>query len=319
MFKAYYLKKRFGFLDGKLNAWKATGFIRYLESQCVRKTASFYGERGNFYIDSSDGVNEDLGIKEYCGSIINIVDDSDGKKFLVFKTSYSPSHTSEARKVALESNSDIVPFFVMCHYSDFYSYTLRRRKKLLKLRRATKKKYDIGFCAGLEPYKFPQPDSDDKRISWMDKYYYGVGTGGDGGYYRINTRRDLYDKLENSRFKFFHREKIKYSKYIRKSFEWKICLNPPGLGEYTARMLEHSALGQAIVLRKNSYDNAISYKEHFPEVDFNKEGWEDNLQRIVDNYEYWEERSLEYYDTVYDSETAITDYMLKKLKEYGIC
>ena len=311
MFKGHYNAKRFKFLDRKMSEWRTSGFIKHRGPERIRKTACFYGVNGNFYVDTSDGVNEDLDIKEYTGRILSIIDECNGSRFLVFKTSYSPDKTSAIKELARKSGGDIVPFFVMCYYQEFYRHELFNRNKLIELREETKKKYDIGFCSKLRPYKYPKEDS-------SNKWYFGIGSKENNGHYHLNTRQDLYDKLMNSRFKFYHHHKLNYNDYIKKSFEWKVCLNPPGIGEYTARMLEHSALGQAVILRKNSYDNAVSYKSYFPEVDFNKVGWEDDLQKIVDNYEYWERRSAEYYELIYDSTTMITSYMMAKLKEYKI-
>jgi len=302
-----------------MSEWRTSGFAKHVGPEKIRKTMSFYGRTGNFYIDSSDGINEDLGVEEYCGRIMRIVEECRGKKFLMFKTSYSSEKTKTTREIAQRNGGDVLPFFIMCYYQDFYDETQYHRKNLIKLKEATKKKYDIGFCAGLEPYKHPKPAVDFPLVAWTDKWHFGIGSGEHNGYYYIKTRQDLYDKLVKSRFNFYHHGKMGFNEYMRKSFEWKICLNPPGIGEYSARMLEHSALGQAVVLRKNSYDNAISYKKYWPEIDFNKEGWEDDLQNIVDNYKYWEKRSGEYYSMVYDSKTAITGYIRDKLEEYGIC
>jgi len=318
MFKTYDFQKRFVFLEEKLKPLFATGLIQHTGRPDTRKTISCYGESGNFFIDSSDGVNEDLGIMESCGRIFRVIQLSNGRPFLMFKTSYSPVRVKAIQELAREYNGEVLPFFIMCYYGHFYDYLLANRKALLEEKSNTKKEYDIGFCSGLEPYDQPKADLSDSRIIWLDKEYFGYGLGKDTGYYKINTRRNLYDKLNRSRFKFFHKEKIEYKDYLRESFKWKVCLNPPGCGEYTARMLEHSALGQAVVLRKNTYDNAISYKSSFPEVDFNEEGWEDKLQEIIDNYEYWEGKSADYYNSVYDSPTVIVDYLLRMLKRYGI-
>jgi len=319
MFRTYYNSKRFKFLEKKFSAWKTSGFIKQAGPEVIRKTMVFKGRKGNFYIDTSDGVNEDLGVDEYCGRILRIIEDSKDKRFLVFKTSYSPLKTAKMKQIARDNGGDVLPFFIMCYYPDFYDHTKYQRDKFLTYRKQVKRKYDIGFCSDLKPYKFPKPAIESNLYSWLDRWYFGLGSGKHTGYYKITTRKDLYDKLTNSKFKFYHHNKLSFDEYIRKSFEWKVCLNPPGVGEYTGRILEHSAIGQAVVLRKSSYDNAISYKSYFPEIDFNKEDWQDDLQKVIDKYEYWEDRALRYYDKVYSNKNTIIDYIHKKLTEYDIC
>ena len=105
---------------------------------------------------------------------------------------------------------------------------------------------------------------------------------------------------------------MNYFDYIKESFKCKVILNPPGVGEYTSRMFDQSYLGNCIVLRKNSYDNGISWKNHFPEVDFDSESWESEMQKVLDNYEEHGRMCKEYFDSCWTSK-AITNYLKKEI------
>ena len=268
MIEGYYDKERFWHFP---DDWKCLGGSK------IKKTATFYGDERNFYIDSSDGVNDDLNIDELLWRIKEIVAECKGKPFIVFKTSFSKTHSRKLKDFAQEHNGDVVPFFLWSYYKDF-QYLLENRDKFLEIKKNTKKEYDVGFIASLEPYYYPD---------------------GKGGKLKINTRQEMFDKLSSSNLKFFHANNLSFDDYIKASFKCKFILNAPGIGEYSGRMLETWALGQALGVRKNTYDNAISYKPHVLEIDFSDNSWEWSLQQAVDNYEYWDNLSNEYWDKVY--------------------
>jgi hypothetical protein len=240
----------------------------------------------------SDGVNEDFGIIESCGRLEKIIEDCRGKKFVLFKTSFSPVRSADLIARAREAGGVVLPFFIMSYYQDFYDYLLPRRKELMREQYATKKEIDIGFYANL------------------------IETGENGKPEYFAARRKFFDLFSNSRFSFAHKNKTKYDKFLKDSFKWRVCFSPPGYGEYTPRMLEHAALGQAVVIRKSSYDNAVSYKGAFAEIDFSLRGWENELQKVIDNREEWGKKALAYFDENYNP-AALVRYLLKKVDEYA--
>ena len=83
MFKLYYYRTRFSYIDNEL---RSTGLVQYSGSEKVKKTATLYGKDLNVYIDTSDGVNEDLESNEYCGRVFKIIEETKGKPFLFFKS-----------------------------------------------------------------------------------------------------------------------------------------------------------------------------------------------------------------------------------------
>jgi hypothetical protein len=281
----------------------------------IRKTASFYGIDMNIYIDTSDGVNEDLQIYESCGRIKQIVNECKGKKFIMFKTSYSPIWSRKIIEYAEANNGKVLPFFVMGYYPEMYEELLPNLAEYRLKNLQTKKTIDIGFYSYLSEYTHPHYDKVDPTVMWIDKKHFGAGSGAVGGYYIINTRKNLYEKLINSRFNFSHKDKVDYKQFLKDSFSWKAGLNPPGCGEYTPRMLEHAMMGQCVVLRKTSYDNAISYHGYFPQIDFTDDNWQDDLQKIIDNYEYWGKKALEYYTTVYQPKKMV-QYLIDEVEKY---
>ena len=104
MFKAYYNKTRLRFLNDALINCK---HINYYGDTNIRKTACFIGEKINFYIDMSDGVNEDLGMQEYCGRIKKIIRECNGKPFIMFKTSFSSIYSKSIIDLAEKNNGKL--------------------------------------------------------------------------------------------------------------------------------------------------------------------------------------------------------------------
>jgi hypothetical protein len=318
MYKGYYNDNRLKFIHSELIN---SGEIVKTGESIIRKTGTFFGPDLNFYIDTSDGVNEDIGINEYCGRILQIIADCHGKPFLMFKTSFSEEKTSEIIDIARKNNGDVVPFFIFSYHLNFYDIFLNNKEKYIEENKNTVKEHDIGFYANLGNYYYPKPDIKCPNVSCEDFKHFGFGSGQNTGYFEIKTRSNLYVKLINSRFDFAHKDKVDYESFLHDSCKWKVCLAPPGCGEYSSRILEHSALGQCVVLRKASYDNAISWNEYFPQIDFEAENWEDELQKIVDNYQYWGQRAKEYYDSVYQPKLMVKyifDEIDKFKKKKGI-
>ena len=97
--------------------------------------------------------------------------------------------------------------------------------------------------------------------------------------YRLG--QNLYELFIKSKFNFFHADKLNYEDFILKSIECLININPPGIGEYTSRMFDHSFLGLPVVMRKTSYDFGISYKEYFPQIDFRITNWESKIDDVL--------------------------------------
>ena len=117
----------------------------------------------------------------------------------------------------------------------------------------------------------------------------------------------MLEKIKSSNFKIFHGG-LSYEEYIDKSFECKVIINPPGIGEYTSRMVDQCYLGNCIALRKNSYDNAHTWKNHLPEIDFSSHDWEEKLGIIVENYKEYEKSCEEYFEN-YWTPVSIIKYL----------
>ena len=64
--KIYYNRERFRYLENELTS---RNIFEYAGNEILPKTATIYGDDFNVYIDTSDGVNEDLKVNEYCGRI----------------------------------------------------------------------------------------------------------------------------------------------------------------------------------------------------------------------------------------------------------
>jgi hypothetical protein len=312
MFNAYYSSDRFRFIDTEL---KKSGRINKKSRELLRKTAVFRGDKLNFYIDASDGVNEDLKINEYLNRLYAIYGDTKGKPFLLFKESFSPIWCQDMINYARSINGEVIPFFIISHYLDFYNIYLENRLKYIEEKKDIDKTIDIGFYANLSSYYVSKPTLENPKLGWYDVRHFNEGLPKNTGFFEIKTRENLYKKLINSKFTFANKEKIEYEDFIRDSFQWKVCLNPPGCGEYTPRIIEHAGIGQCVILRKTSYDNAISWAEYFPQIDFELNTWEDDLQKVIDNYKYWEIKSLEYYDKVYKPEVMVK-YIFDKIEDF---
>jgi hypothetical protein len=246
---------------------------------------------------------------------MKIIEECAGKPFIIFKTSYSPVWTADIKKLAEENNGIVLPFFIVGYYPEFYDLFLNMRDELIAKNKRTEKTIDVGFYASLIPYVCPNPQKADPRLSWRDYKTYGVGVREFTENTIIDTRARLFSKFNESDFIFAHSDKKGYLDFLNDSCSWKVAINPPGCGEYTPRILEHAAMGQCVVLRKTSYDNAVSWQGRIPQVDFEAEDWEDQMAKIVDNYQYWADSCLDYYNEVYQPKKMV-DYLKDKILQY---
>ena len=307
MYKGFYNQKRFLYLDKNIKNNKNFSIIH---KDLIPKTACFFSDKLNFFIDTSDGVNEDLKIPEYCGRLIKIIEVCKGKRFILFKSAYSPQKTNILKKMAEKNNGSIIPFFKWSFNENFYKNVFPNKKDISDINKKTKKKYDIGIFFNDKQYVYPKPSSYNSNISWKDHKKFNIeGKSCNTGYYKINSRKNILKKLKNSNYKIYHGS-LSYNDYIKKSFECKITINPPGIGEYTSRMFDQTFLGKCIVMRRNSYDNALTWKKHIPEIDFYKPDWKSNLDEIIYNYDYYDKMSLEYFNEYWTSK-IITDYLFR--------
>jgi hypothetical protein len=310
-FNAFYSKNRFKYIDSDLLSLEN---ITYSGNEIIKKTASFHGPDFNFYIDTSDGVNDDLNIYEYCGRIKRVILECNGKPFIFFKSAYSSQWSKNIERLAEENNGKVVPFFKWSFNDKFYSQVFGSREKILKKYSDVKKEYDVGLFCGLNSYDYPKASTSDPLISWSDHKNFSLpGVSENTGDYWNHSRKNLYEKLLNSNFKLIHREKLSYEEYLRESFKCKVIINPPGIGEYTSRMVDQSYLGNCIVLRKNTYNNGLSWKNHIQEVDFNDKNWQNDLRKVVDNFEENGRMCQQYFDNFWTSKAIVT-YLSENIK-----
>ena len=310
-FDAYLDPVRFRWLFTELDK---SGIINNYYGEKIRKTAAFYSDKINIYIDSSDGMNEDIPVEEYCGRIKKIIEECNGKKFIVFKCFFSYSKSNRIVKLARSNNGEVLPFAGWSNTIEFYDYLLPNIQNIITTNRLTKKIYDVGFCGDLNPCFYPCPDQKDNSVGWTDYNNFNYGVGKDTGCFKLLTRQTLCNKLSQSNLKFFHAKKIKYSEYINKSLEWHLCLSPPGAGEYSYRMFDFLALGQIPFMRKNTYDFYKSWKSYIPEVDFKSSEWEQDILTVIENQKYWQETSQNYYREVLMPEKMVS-YMFSEISK----
>lgn len=312
MFDAFYDKKRFKFIHEEL---KKSGLIKnYNNKTLIKKTGCFYGKSINMYIDTSDGVNEDLKINEYCGRIKRVIIDSKNKPFLFFKSAYSKEWSKDIEKLAQENNGTVIPFFKWSFNNNFYSTLLGKRSDIINRFGNQEKIYDIGVFFSEKKYSYPKPSQHDPLISWSDHNKFNLpGSSKNTGMYDNFSRKNIINKLKETNLKILN-SGMPYIDYIKSSFQCKVILNPPGIGEYTSRMVDQTYLGNCIILRKNTYDNGLSWKDYLPEVDFNDNQWENNLSALIKEYKTYQEKCKFYYDNFWTSK-AIVDYLKGKISE----
>tara|TARA_R100000008_G_C3523045_1_gene135081 strand:- start:47 stop:763 length:717 start_codon:yes stop_codon:yes gene_type:complete len=236
---------------------------------------------------------------------------------LYFKAAYSPQWSSNIVKIAEENNGKVIPLFKWSFNGSFYKNVFGNEQLINEKFSDVKKEYDIGYFCNLEPYTYPKPSAKNPLISWSDHKKFDLpGESKNMGHYLNNSRELLYNRVQDSSFKVLHRDKMNYYDYIRESYKCKVILNPPGVGEYTSRMFDQSYLGNCVVLRKSSYDNGISWKNHLPEVDFNSKNWQSDMKNIVDNYQEYGKKCKDYFDSSWSAE-AIVNYLDENIKNYN--
>lgn len=312
MFNAFYSKDRFQFIHDEL---LMSGLIeKYNDKTLIHKTGCFYSKNLNVYIDTSDGVNEDLGIYEYCGRIKRVIKDSKGKKFLYFKSAYSSLWTKNIEELASKNNGKVIPFFKWSFNKDFYKHVLGNREGIKRLNSTDKKEYELGVFFGNKPYFYPNKSENEPLISWSDHQKFNLeGKSKNTGLLNIKSRQDIIEKLNESSFSVLHTSKD-YLGYIKDSFKCKVIINPPGIGEYTSRMVDQTYLGNCIVLRSNSYDNGLTWKQHIPEVNFNGSDWERELKEVIDNYKYFQRKCASYYEDCWQPKNILR-YLTEKIEK----
>ena len=315
MFDALYSFKRFRYIHPFISQ---NNVFRVRNGELIRKTACFFSEKLDVYIDTSDGVNDDLKINEYCGRIISAAKHSRGKRFLFFKCAHSSVWSKNIEQLAAENNGVVIPFFKWSFNDKFYSYTLPNLSNLRSEVALSKHGYDVGLFADFnKEYLYPRPSDLNGKISWMDHDNFNIdGSSKDTGWYEIKSRPDILNSLKNSAYKAITGS-FSFPDYIHSSMKCKAVLNPPGIGEYTSRIMDQTALGNLVVLRKNSYDQGYSWKEYIPEVNFSSPDWKQELQKIIDNRVYWAEKGRYYYDKLWSPE-SVFDFMMKEIaRELG--
>jgi len=317
MFKAYYNPDRFLFLDEKNNKNK---LFMHAGGEALRKTACLISDKFNVFVDSSDGINEDLTINEYCGRIKAIVNSFD-KPFLYFKCNHSKERSVDIEKIANEHGGKVLPFFIWNLKSQnpkFYTEILPIRKELIQKNRNTKKEFDIMYAADKKVYDYPKPNLLDKQVAWSDHKNFGLGSPVDTGWFEMHTRDNIEKKLTNLKNINFKRlDKMEYIAYINETTRYKAQFSPPGVSEYTCRMFDSAAIGQCAILRKNSYDFYDSWKDYLPEVDLNSNNLESDLIKIIEDYEEWGEKALFYFENSLTSKRIFEVFNLEIEKFKG--
>lgn len=306
MFDAYYDRERFRFLHNEL--LKSGLVSTYKNQTLIPKTAVFKGKDINFFIDTSDGVNEDINIQEYCGRIKRVIKDSSGKPFIFFKSAYSNKWSKNIKDIAEANNGKVFPFFKWSFNKNFYDILYNNRNEIIKKYDVVEKEYDIGVFFQEKPYNYPRPSESDPLIAWSDhKKFNLTGDSKNMGEYINNSRLDIINRLKKTNFRVLHAG-LPYKEYIKASLNCKVVINPPGIGEYTSRMVDQCYLGNCIVLRKNSYDNGLTWKNHIPEINLNDDDWIERLGSVIKNYKHHGNNCREYYENFWTPK-AIVKYL----------
>ena len=320
MFKSFYDKTRFNYIDPQI---EDSPLFEYSGRELVPKTACFFSDDVDVYVDTSDGVNDDLQIQEYCGRIMSCIRMSKGKRFLFFKAAHSSVWSKNIEKMAAENNGRVVPFFKWSFNTNFYSILKPNLAEIRKKVKSIKPAIDLGLFADFsKKYDYPYASSNDPRISWadIDKFSLHDLLGHERAtsrlHFEINSRQDILNKVKESSLTCFHGS-LPYAEYIEKSIDCMSVLNPPGVGEYTSRMFDQTAIGNLVILRKNSYDQGLSWKEYIPEIDFTSNNWEQQYAAIVDERSLWQEKSTYYFENCW-SPTAVFDFLISEISKEGL-
>lgn len=318
MFKGFYDKARFAYIHQEIDQ---SDLFSSNFTEIIPKTACFFSEDLDVYIDTSDGVNDDLQIQEYCGRMLSCIKMSSGKKFLFFKSAYSNRWSKNIESLAADNNGKVVPFFKWSFNNYFYDH-VQNNTAALRLKSATNNSnLDIGLFADFnKSYRYPKSSVNDNRVSFNDIEKFGLQDilGEDKtiekDFYKINARETLLAKIKESNFSIYHGA-LSYPDYIAKSLNCRSVLNPPGVGEYTSRMFDQTAIGNLIVLRKNSYDNGVSWKDYIPEVDFSNENWQDEFSSVIENRDEWRKKGMFYFDNIW-SPSNVFSFLEQEIEKY---
>lgn len=280
----------------------------------IRKTACFYSEKINIYIDTSDGIASDFGVPEYCDRILKIVEDTKGKPFLFFKPWYSPTLCEPIDRVARENNGKVIPFMYWADWDHFIHGVWPNRRELYNKNKLTPKTFDAGACVRTEKRIIPKPSKFDERISWKGYSWFGFGPEEDTGYYEHNARIKIDKILRDSSLSYEQISGVSFSDYLDRSMSWKALIDMPGIACVSHRMFENGWVGQCVVLCKNDVDFPYSWKEYYPEVDYNDPGCVEALGNIIENYQEWSDKITHYLET-YCTPLKIGNYFLSKVVE----
>ena len=317
MFKAYYNKNRFPFLNeknGKTNLFKHVG------GEVLRKTAILTSDKFNVFVDSSDGINEDLPINEYCGRIKVIVKNFN-KPFLYFKCNHSKERSADIEKIAKDNRGKVLPFFIWNLHSQnpkFYTEVLPNRSYWIEKNKNTEIKYDIMYAAAEKVYDYPKPNLFDSQVAWTDHKNFGIGSPEDTGWFEMHTRANICKHLESLKNVSFKRlDKMDYMTYMNETLKFKTQFSPPGVSEYTCRLFDSAAIGQCAILRKNSYDFYDSWKSYLPEVDIKNSNVENNIIKIIEDYKTWGAKALFYFENSLTSKRIFEVFNLEIEKFKG--
>ena len=295
-------------------------FSSVQDTEIIPKTACFFSDKLDVYIDTSDGVNDDLEIQEYCGRMLACIRMSQGKKFVYFKCASSPKWSRNISELAKNNNGEVIPFFKWSFNKDFFDTKGSERKELTEKVKKSKIKYDAGLFADFSKvYKYPHPSSNSEYVSCEDiskfklEHILGKETSTKLGFYSIDSRSNILSKLQSDKKLNIFYGSLNYKDYMQTSTECASVVNPPGIGEYTSRMMDQASIGNLIILRKNSYDQGNSWKDYFPEVDFNSAEWRQEYQSVLDDRILWQEKIKYYYDELW-SPKAVYDFFFEKIK-----
>jgi len=319
MFKSVYSFDRIRYIHSLIK--NNDLFASVQNAELIPKTACFFSDKLDVYIDTSDGVNDDLQIQEYCGRMLACIRLSKGKKFLYFKCALSSEWSTNISKLAKDNNGVVLPFFKWSFNQDFYKISPSDLTTLKNKVKNSSHKYHAGLFADFtKEYKYPYPSSMSPIISCEDisKFnlsdLFGAENLNQKSYYTIRSRSTILAKLEADENLSIFCGPLDYKDYMEKSTECAAVINPPGIGEYTSRMMDQASIGNLIVLRKNSYDQANSWKKYIPEIDFENDNWKEEFQSILDDKILWQEKTQYYYEKLW-SPDAVFNFMMTAVEK----
>lgn len=310
-FDAVMSPEKFWYILPKLQEAKIFNSLKH--NGAPRSTACFYGEDINVYIDASDGHAAEFGSVDSCDRALWVVEDTKEKPFLYFRCWNSPSMCVEISQIISENGGKIVPFMYWGTYPYFPSI-LNSRTELFGQDRNTPNTIDVGVAGKAKKYSTYKRSKFDKRMSWKGYEWFGHGPAVDTGMDEHSARIEIIDKIKKSRHTYEHVYDIPIEELISKSMNWKVVYDLPCMGSVSHRMFEFGWFGKCVILRKSDLDFPYSWKEYYPELDYNSDTWEDDLGEIIENHEEWGDK-IKYYLETYCTPEVITNYFLEKIQE----